>query len=183
MQWDISDQLFSLTWTQRKKSQTKYPAELVPFQRLSNNSNSHASETIIAAECLCLINCGYAPSTFVWRSCVGVCMCVCWYKSVFFLCVHECVPECRHIHIPVVNVRVCANCQSMSLLISIRDVALLWFGGMEGKGLEVADQDRQKSPRIPFHHQLPAHCFSLMFLSISLPLHTDTRKPFSSLIN
>lgn len=52
--------------------------------------------------------------------------------------------------------RVCANCKSMSLLISIRDVALLWFGGMGGRGLEVADQDRQKSPRIPSHHPVPA---------------------------
>lgn len=146
---------------QREKSDTQYPAELVPSHSLSNNSNSHASEAIIAAECLCLINCGYALSTFVWRGC----MCVCLYRNQ--LCVvslsewaftrscWSCVWE-----------RVCANCKSMSLLIAIKDAALLWFGRTGGRGLEVADQDRQKSPRIPSQNSIPPSSAS----SLSLPL-------------
>lgn len=40
---------------------------------------------------------------------------------------------------------------------------------MGGRGLEVADQDRQKSPRIPSHHPVPA-LFLSFFLSLLLSL-------------
>lgn len=76
---------------------------------------------------------------------MALCVCPCAFTRSYLSC--ACV-------------RVYANCKSMSLLISIRDFALLWFGGMGGRILEVADQDRQKSPRIPSHHPAPA-LFSL----------------------
>lgn len=157
-----------------KKSQTKYPAELVPSHRLSNNSNSHASEAIIAAECLCLINCGYALSTFVWRSCVRVSACV---NQLVCVCPWAFTRSCWS----CACVRVCANCKSMSLLISIRDVALLWFGGMGGRGLEVADQDRQKSPRIPSQHPLPT--LSLSYVSLHHPPFTHPHHETIFIIN
>lgn len=52
---------------------------------------------------------------------------------------------------------------------------MLWFGGMGGRGFEVADQDRQKSPRIPSHQPMPA--FSPSYVSYSsVFLH---RPPFT----
>lgn len=159
----------------RKKSQTKYPAELVPSHRVSNNSSSHASERIIAAECLCLINCGYVLSTFVSGSfvCALACMNQCVASRA---CVRACASSCSYLSCACV--RVYANCKSMSLLISIRDFALLWFGGMGGRVLEVADQDCQKSPRIPSHHPVPALVSLLCWLYRSFA-HAPTMKPFS----
>ena len=153
-----------------KMSQTKCPAELVPYHRLSDNSNSYASETIIVAECLCLINCGYALSAFVW----GSCMCVCVFVWISRGHVCACPWAFTRSYLSCACVRVCANCKSMSLLISIRDVALLWFGAMGGRGLEVADQDRQKSPRIPSHHPLPARPLFLSLMSLS---HVSLQHP------
>lgn len=90
-----SDQLFSFTEKcGEKKSQTKYPAELVPSHRVSNNSSSHASERIIAAECLCLINCGYVLSTFVSGS--FVCALACMNQCVAS---RACVRAWPHVHI------------------------------------------------------------------------------------
>lgn len=79
-----------------------------------------------------------------------------------FMAMCECPWAFTRSYLSCSCVRVCANCKSMRLLISIRGFALLWFGGMGGRGLEVADQDRQKSPRIPSYHecQLPLSCFS-----------------------
>lgn len=68
-------------------------------------------------------------------------------------------------------VRVCANCESMRLLILRRDLALLWFGGMGGRGLEVADQDRQKSPGISSYHRCQ------LSLSGSFP-HASLHQPY-----
>lgn len=171
----ISDQLFSFTEKcGEKKSQTQYPAELVPSHRVSNNSSSHASEKIICSWV-------FVPYK-LWVCAVHIRVrefhvCASLYESVRGLPrVCACVSSCSYLSCACV--RVYANCKSMSLLISIRDFALLWFGGMGGRVLEVADQDRQKSPRIPSNHPVPALVSLLCWLYRSFA-HAPTMKPFS----
>lgn len=79
-------------------------------------------------------------------------LCSCESELSTFAC-----PECW-------NSVECGSFKSTSWLISIRDKALLWFGG----ALEVADQDLQKSPRIPPHRQEPELSPSCRCLSPSL---------------
>lgn len=89
---------------------------------------------------------------------------MCLYEALKLVCVSVCVCVTELSHVCTGAVRVCANCKSMSLLIPIRAFALLWFGGMGGGHLEVADQYPQKSSRIPSSRSLPAPLASLSLL-------------------
>lgn len=113
------------------------------------------------------MHCPHSREGVAW---VCVCVCACMNQ---FMAMCKCPWAFTRSYLSCSCVRVCANCKSMRLLISIRDFALLWFRGMGGKGLEVADQDRQKSPRIPSYHQCQLSLsLALMFLSTTLTSHT-----------
>lgn len=99
-----------------------------------------------------------------------LCVCVCACVNQF-IAMCECPWAFTRSYLSCSCVRVCANCKSMRLLISIRDFALLWFRGMGGRGLEVADQDGQKSPGISSYHQFQLS-LSLSHVSLHHPYFT-----------
>lgn len=171
MQHDTLYPLCHLTRRQRSNDTKPHFAKPVPSHEFLNNSNSHASEAVIADECLGLINCGHSLSTLACGS-------VCSHESA-----HSSVCVCIvFTHVPVWAVRVCANSKSMSLLIPIRDVALLRFGGM-------GPRSWSGQPRLPVISQNSMLPFSAKFslhlpptVSVTIPSHTIGTELFSQLI-